>query len=53
MSIQAPQMDEEDQLGPNMPKKYMCNACKAVVWHLDKGFLDATHGLGKKVLLQY
>ena len=31
-----------------MPKKYMCNACKAVVWHLDKGFSDATHG-GKKV----
>lgn len=38
MTIQAPQMTEEDQYGFNMPERYLCNACKAVVWHLNDTF---------------
>lgn len=36
MKIEAPGLDEEDQYGYNMPQKYMCNSCKAVVYHLNK-----------------
>jgi len=34
MKIEAPTMTEEDQYGYNMPDKYRCDSCKAVVFHL-------------------
>merc|ERR1712046_131213 len=35
MKIEAPAMTEEDQYGYNMPDKYRCDSCKAVVFHLN------------------
>lgn len=35
MEVQAPVMTEEDQRGYNMPDRYQCDACKAVVYHLN------------------
>lgn len=35
MKVMAPTMTEEDQYGYNMPDKYHCDACKAVVFHLN------------------
>jgi len=34
MKIEAPSMTEEDQYGYNMPDRYRCDSCKAVVFHL-------------------
>jgi len=36
MKIEAPIMTEEDQHGYNMPDRYLCDACKAVVYHLNQ-----------------
>jgi len=36
MQIQAPTMTEEDQFGYTMPDQYRCDACKAVVHHLNE-----------------
>jgi len=35
MKMEAPNMSEEDQYGYNMPKQYMCEACKAIMFHLN------------------
>lgn len=35
MTMEAPAMTEEDQYGYNMPIQYMCEACKAVMFHLN------------------
>lgn len=35
MQISAPTMTEEDQYGYNMPDKYRCDSCKAVMFHLN------------------
>merc|ERR1712187_1110647 len=35
MKIEAPAMTEEDQYGYNMPDQYKCDACKAVIHHLN------------------
>merc|ERR1712187_809615 len=40
MKIEAPAMTEEDQYGYNMPDQYKCDACKAVMYHLN-GALEA------------
>merc|ERR1719160_822616 len=36
MKVEAPVMTEEDQHGYNMPERYMCDACQAVVFHLNQ-----------------
>merc|ERR1719191_223534 len=36
MKIEAPTMTEEDQYGYNMPDKYRCDSCKAVLFHLNE-----------------
>lgn len=36
MKIEAPAMTEEDQYGYVMPDRYRCDACRAVVYHLDE-----------------
>merc|ERR1712146_515241 len=33
--IEAPAMTEADQYGYNMPDQYKCDACKAVMYHLN------------------
>jgi hypothetical protein len=38
MQVQAPVLSEEDQWGQVMPDMYRCDACKAVVYHLNQGF---------------
>eukprot|EP00928_Gymnodinium_smaydae_P063343 TRINITY_DN46960_c0_g1_i1.p1 TRINITY_DN46960_c0_g1~~TRINITY_DN46960_c0_g1_i1.p1 ORF type:complete len:311 (-),score=72.89 TRINITY_DN46960_c0_g1_i1:99-1031(-) len=35
LKIEAPAMTEEDQYGYVMPDRYRCDACKAVMYHLD------------------
>lgn len=35
LKIEAPAFTEEDQYGYVMPDRYRCNACKAVMFHLD------------------
>jgi len=35
LKIEAPSFTEEDQYGYVMPDRYRCNACKAVMFHLD------------------
>merc|ERR1712146_331349 len=47
MKIEAPGMDEEDQYGYNMPAKYMCAACKSVIWHVNNT-MTAKHPKGRK-----
>jgi len=34
LKIEAPSMTEEDQYGYNMPDRYKCNSCRAVMFHL-------------------
>merc|ERR1712228_263098 len=36
MKIEAPAMTEEDHYGYNMPDQYKCDACKAVMYHLNE-----------------
>lgn len=36
MEIKAPAMTEEDQYGYQMPERYRCNSCKAVIFHLNE-----------------
>jgi len=36
MKVEAPVTTEEDQHGYNMPERYMCDACQAVVYHLNQ-----------------
>lgn len=36
LKIEAPSMTEEDQYGYNMPDRYKCDACRAVVFHLNE-----------------
>lgn len=36
LKIEAPTLTEEDQYGYNMPDRYRCDSCKAVVFHLDE-----------------
>jgi len=36
MKIEAPMMTEEDQHGYNMPRQYLCDACRAVVAHVNR-----------------
>lgn len=36
MKIEAPAMTEEDQYGYNMPERYKCDSCRAVMFHLDE-----------------
>jgi len=38
LKIEAPTMTEEDQYGHRMPERYRCDACRAVMFHLDQGF---------------
>merc|ERR1719321_324794 len=38
MQVEAPVLSEEDQWGQVMPDTYRCDACKAVVYHLNQGF---------------
>lgn len=38
MKVEAPVLSEEDQWGQVMPDMYRCDACKAVVYHLNQGF---------------
>jgi len=38
MKVEAPMMTEEDQYGYNMPERYRCDSCKAVVFHLNDAF---------------
>lgn len=35
LKIEAPSMTEEDQYGYNMPDRYRCDSCKAVMFHLN------------------
>jgi len=35
LKIEAPTFTEEDQYGYNMPDRYRCDSCKAVMFHLD------------------
>lgn len=36
LKIEAPAMTEEDQYGYNMPDRYKCDSCRAVVHHLNE-----------------
>jgi len=36
LKIEAPSMTEEDQYGYNMPDRYKCDSCRAVVHHLNE-----------------
>jgi len=36
MQMEAPTMTEEDQYGYNMPDRYRCDSCKAIVYHLEQ-----------------
>jgi len=38
LKIEAPAMTEEDQYGYNMPDKYKCDSCRAVMFHIDQDF---------------
>jgi len=38
LKIEAPTMTEEDQYGYNMPEKYKCDSCRAVMHHIDEAF---------------
>lgn len=35
LKIEAPTFTEEDQYGYNMPDRYRCDSCRAVMFHLD------------------
>lgn len=47
MTMEAPAITEEDQYGYNMPKQYMCEACKAIVWHLNDT-MTRTHPISRR-----
>jgi len=49
--LRAPTMDEEEKLSKNMPERYRCDACKAVMFQLDKA-LRAKH-FGSRRLKQW
>lgn len=36
LKIEAPSMTEEDQYGYNMPDRYKCDSCRAIVHHLQE-----------------
>lgn len=36
LKIEAPAMTEEDQYGYNMPDRYKCDSCRAIVHHLNE-----------------
>ncbi|CAE8605823.1 unnamed protein product, partial [Polarella glacialis] len=38
LKIEAPTMTEEDQYGYNMPDRYKCDSCRAVMYHVDEEF---------------
>jgi hypothetical protein len=48
MKIQAPSFTEEDQYGYVMPEKYKCDACRAVMYHLNDG-LTKRHPKSRKM----
>merc|ERR1712139_321679 len=39
LKVEAPMMTEEDQYGYNMPAMYQCDACKAVVLHVNNALV--------------
>lgn len=48
MKIQAPSFTEEDQYGYVMPERYKCDACRAVMYHLNDG-LTKRHPKSRKM----
>jgi hypothetical protein len=36
LKIEAPTMTEEDQYGYNMPDRYKCDSCRAVMFHIEQ-----------------
>lgn len=48
LKVEAPTMTEEDQYGYNMPDRYRCDSCKAVVYHLNEA-LDKKHPKSRKM----
>eukprot|EP00392_Amoebophrya_sp_AT5.2_P003802 g3807.t1 len=49
IKIEAPQITEEDQHGYNMPAMYMCNSCKAVMFHTNATFFAKVPKNGRKL----
>ncbi|CAD7962856.1 unnamed protein product [Amoebophrya sp. A25] len=52
IKIEAPQVTEEDQHGYNMPKMYMCEACRSIVFHVN-ATLTKRSGPSKKKLKEW
>lgn len=48
LKVEAPTMTEEDQYGYNMPSKYRCDSCKAVLYHINEAF-DKKHPKSRRM----